>query len=187
MKRGAWVFFVHAFIRACTWKWCVCIIIRVSTPIWYNTHLVYTCTTLMHTPIIWNTCDSIYTHEFYKLPAAVWNPRLWFIHTQRFTNGPMFTNTKNLNFMVIRNEYWSSRFMERPTGQNMSSYTKNMFRMQTLRWVKKKGRKGVCAVALEYAQVTSRVFKVRTVVFEYVPRISGTRHGLRCIRVRINV
>ena len=53
--------------------------------------------------------------------------------------------------------------------------------------LKKKGRKGVGAVALEYTQVTSRVFKVRTVVFEYVPRISGTRHGLRCIRVRIIV
>ena len=59
---------------------------------------------------------------------------------------------------------------------------KNIFRMQTL-----KGRRGVCAVALEYAQVTSRVFKVRTMVFECVPRISGTRHGLRCSRVRVIV
>ena len=79
---------VREFFRACVYS---CVYMKVvcvyhyscqyTHPIWYNTHLVYTCSTLMHTQH-WNTCDSIYTHEFYKLPAAVWNSRLWFIHTQ---------------------------------------------------------------------------------------------------------
>ena len=37
----------------------------------------------------------------------------------------------------------------------------------------------VCTVALEYAQVTRRVFKVRVMVLEYAPRKSGTRQGFR--------
>jgi hypothetical protein len=49
-------------------------------------------------------------------------------------------------------------------------------------------------VFLEYAQVARRVCKVRVMVLEYAPRISGTRHGFRvrkgmrrCYRVRVIV
>ena len=34
-------------------------------------------------------------------------------------------------------------------------------------------------VFLEYAQVARRVCKVRVMVLEYAPRISGTRHGFK--------
>ena len=46
----------------------------------------------------------------------------------------------------------------------------------------------------EYVQVTRRVLKVRVMVLEYSPSISGTRHGFRvrkgmrrCYRVRVIV
>ena len=34
-------------------------------------------------------------------------------------------------------------------------------------------------MALDYAEVTSRVFKVRVMVLEYAPRIPGTHRGFR--------
>ena len=37
----------------------------------------------------------------------------------------------------------------------------------------------VFAGVLEYAQVARRVGKVRVMLLEYAPRISGTRHGFR--------
>ena len=37
----------------------------------------------------------------------------------------------------------------------------------------------VCAVALEYAEMTICVFKVRVMALEYAPRTTGTRRGFR--------
>ena len=63
-EKGCVSFFVHAFIRACTWKWCVCIIIRVSTltpfgttRTWYTRAPLW-CTHSIETPAIQYTRTS---------------------------------------------------------------------------------------------------------------------------------
>ena len=87
-EKGCVSFFVHAFIRACTWKWCVCIIIRVSTltpfgttRTWYTRAPLW-CTHSIETPAIQYTRTSftnyrgrlklstlVHTHtEVYKRP-----------------------------------------------------------------------------------------------------------------------
>ena len=60
--------------------------------------------------------------------------------------------------------------MGRPTRQ----YTSECKQYDELKRLYK-----VCAVALEYEEMTICVFKVRVMALEYVPRITGTRRGLR--------
>ena len=92
---------VREFFRACVYS---CVYMKVvcvyhyscqyTHPIWYNTHLVYTCSTLMHTQH-WNTCDSIYTHEFYKLPRPFETPDFG-SYTHRGLQTALRSQTRNI-------------------------------------------------------------------------------------------